>query len=130
MATPAASNVAGESEAVSSDQEWIPMSRPTPLSTVVEEANMEVEAMWRRSLADGHVSHEEAIRIYHVRSTELAPHLAVLTTSMHVIAGIAGGSAGIDSPSVKRTMRERWQRVAATVVPFRRQRGGDGPHAA
>jgi len=91
---------------------------------------MEVEALWRRALADGHVSHEEAIRIYHVRSTELAPHLAVLTTSMHVIAGIAGGSAGIDSPSVRRTLRERWQRAAASVGPVGREGGGDGPHAA
>lgn len=104
------------------------MSRPTPLSTVVEEADMEVEAMWRRALADGRVSHDEAIAIYHVRSTEFAPQFAVLTTSMHVIAGIAGGSAGIDSPSVKRGLREWWQRAASNVVPFKR--GGGEPPAA
>lgn len=90
---------------------------------------MELESMWRRALADGDVSHAEAIAIYQFRRAHFAPQLTLLTTSVHVIAGIAGGSAGVDSPRVRRTMRERWQRMGL-IVPFRNRRGGELPPAA
>ena len=90
---------------------------------------MELESMWRRALADGEVTHHEAVAIYQYRRSNFAPKLTLLTTSMHVIAGIAGGSAGIDSPRVQRTMRERWQRLGL-IVPFRNRRGGELPPAA
>lgn len=105
------------------------MSTPTPLAAAVEQAAMDETALWRRALGDGRVTTDEALTIFEFRRTHL-PELMLLTTSMHVIGGIARGEAGIESPRVQRTLREWMARKAATVVPFRRRGGGELPPAA
>lgn len=96
--------------------------RPVPLGAKVEEHDMEHEALWRRaqcprSPGGATVTHDEAMGIYQHRRDEYAPDLYRLCASVQVIGQIVGGSAGIDSPRVHRTLTQWWARASA---PFRR----------
>jgi hypothetical protein len=103
------------------------VATPEPLDSVVENNWLESRGLWRKALADGHVSHAEAIAIYRYEQSAIAPNLTAMTVSWRVIGSITRGADGIYGYRVQRTCRELWAR-AANVVPFRRR--SDGPEEA
>ena len=100
------------------------MPTPATLAEVVETERMELELMRRRAMADGVVTHEEAVRIFERQERFLDPNLVVMTTSWTLIGSITRGSAGVYSPRFMRTCRELWSR-RRNVTPIRRERLDD-----
>lgn len=85
-----------------------------------------MEQMWRAALDDQVITHDEAVRIYHFRRSEVGPRLTVMTATIAAVNAALGGSTGIESVKFVRRVREHWARK---VVPFRR-REEDLPPAA
>lgn len=126
---PATWTVPGEFKDASARREEVMSVTPPSLATATEELIVEFEARQRRAWADGQLTHAEGVELFKFWSSDLAPQLTVIASTVHVIGGMVRSGQGVDAPNVQRTMRERWQRLGL-IVPFRKRRGGDLPPAA
>ena len=80
------------------------MTTPIPLDQVVDEHRMELAVKRKRAMADGVITHQEAIEIFHYQERHLDPAVTNLTLTWGMVNSMLRGSDGMFGQRARR----RW----------------------